>query len=103
MSRPSRLAPLDRRQSDFTRVGELAPAGRVAQAITHNHDLRVRLIAMIHADARCCGLGENERRALQRRLTGAASCSDMTLQQLRRVAAELHLAAKRMAPETEET
>ena len=65
--------------------------------------MRAALIAMIHADARRCGLSEDERRALQQRLTHVSSCSAMTLQQLRRVAAELRLAAKRLTPEKKET
>lgn len=53
------------------------------------NDARTRLIRRIHAQARSRGLDEAGRRALQERLTGKASCADMTLTELQRVATDL--------------
>ena len=82
----------------MTRLGAVPSAGRIAKAVEHNHDLRRRLIAVIHADARRAGLTDDDRVALQVRLTGCRSCSDMTIEQLRRVAGDLRTAAARLAP-----
>jgi phage gp16-like protein len=46
---------------------------------------RRRLIAAVHAGARALGLDDESRRALQIRLTGHASCADMSEQELRLV------------------
>ncbi len=50
---------------------------------------RLHLLRAVHAAARDAGLDDSDRRALQMRLTGCASCKDMTLDQLKRVAREV--------------
>ena len=58
---------------------------------------RNRLIARIHAEAHTRGLQDADRRALQERATGKASCADMTAPELRRVIAELDRAGDGLA------
>lgn len=48
-------------------------------------DRRAHLIAAVHAGARRIGIDDETRRALQLRLTGHASCSEMSEQDLERV------------------
>lgn len=50
---------------------------------------RTRLLGAIHAEAKRLGVGDDERVELQHRLTGCRSCRDMTLPQLRLVAAAI--------------
>ena len=80
------------------RVGDIPAAGRARQAIDHNRGVRRRLIAAIHARAKSIQLSDDDRRELQERLTGHRSCSDMTPQQLRKVADDLRLAELRLHP-----
>ena len=58
-------------------------------------DRRTRLIAAVHAGARRFGLDDETRRALQLRLTGHASCSEMTEQDLERIVDHLRRAGFR--------
>ena len=52
-------------------------------------DGRNRLLALVHAGAKALGMDEATRRALQVRLTGKASCADMTASELHAVVREL--------------
>lgn len=58
-------------------------------------DRRARLIAAVHAGARRLGLDDETRRVLQVRLTGHATCSEMTEQELERVLDHLRRAGFR--------
>lgn len=59
--------------------------------MSSNHDTeRNRLIRMIHAGARDARITNDERRALQQRTTGVASCATMTINQLHDVIAVLN-------------
>lgn len=56
---------------------------------------RQRLLAAIHAEAKRLGIDDETRVELQRRLTGRGSCRDMTLPQLRLVAASIRRRRRR--------
>ena len=56
---------------------------------------RARLIRRVHASARALGLDDATRRALQRRVTGRSSCSEMSAMELARVVAEMGRTGRR--------
>ena len=60
--------------------------------------LRRSLLAAIHVRAKALGLDEDTRRDVQRRVSGKASCRDMTLPELRAVADELRQTERRVKP-----
>ena len=61
-------------------------------------DLRRRLIAAVHVRAKQLGLDDETRRDVQLRVTGKASCRDMTLRELRAVADDMRSAERRAGP-----
>lgn len=61
-------------------------------------ETRRGLIAAIHARAKNLGLREDERRDVQRRVTGKASCRDMTLRELGAVADDLRRTGRPAGP-----
>ncbi len=58
-------------------------------ASTASDPTRKRLIRFVHARARELAIDQDARRALQVRVTGHASCGDMTVAELERMAGEL--------------
>ncbi len=56
---------------------------------------RARLIRRVHASARALGIDDATRRALQRRVTGRSSCSEMSAMELARVVAEMGRTGRR--------
>ena len=56
------------------------------------------LIAAIHIRAKQLGLDEDTRRDVQLRITGKASCRDMTIRELRAVADDMRSAERRTGP-----
>lgn len=83
----------DGRGGGFSRVGDLAAAGRARRAIAHNLGLRGRLVAGIERNAQRAGLTDAGLAALALRLTGFADPTQMPLPQLRHVAERLRRAA----------
>lgn len=93
VNRRRRAAGLDPIQADgassMQRVGVLPATSRIARIILHNRALRRRLIADIEGNAELAGLNGARLAALLVRMTGESECSELTLEQLRRVAGEL--------------